>query len=76
MAENPGKTPAGADAQRQGIAMCIKQKQMCAAWQQKRNETGKKEHFRHNSKSFIHIFVDIFGKVRIIQPVWLRRMIV
>ena len=41
-----------------------------------KNCTGKRRHFRHNSKSFIHIFVDISGKVRIIQPVWLRRMIV
>ena len=35
-----------------------------------------KQKFQHISKTFLIIFVDIFGKLFIIQTVWLRRMIV
>ena len=37
---------------------------------------ARKQKFQHISKTFLIIFVDIFGKLFIIQTVWLRRMIV
>lgn len=41
-----------------------------------KREAAHKQKFQHISKTFLIIFVDIFGKLFIIQTVWLRRMIV
>ena len=76
LAQRGGKGAPDADEKRQRRMIVCIEKPFVHETKTMKRAAARKQKFQHISKTFLIIFVDIFGKLFIIQTVWLRRMIV